>query len=368
MHLMSTFVNINNFEKPNVPRHVKHKRRHVRYILRKNELDNLSSDSTTDISSDDDEPTLKLEKKTDEKSILSKKKNISYKKAVNSNQNQASKVSNTHSVDHYIPAFTAHIPPWGGFFTKNKKQIEVINTCTIDNYLFAFWVLSKIVDQFPEKILDFEHSPALLDLIEKINSYEWNCARQIWYTKIMKMEVNKKKSKINFYGTVEDFLIKYMYGYQEHELFQKCVNNCSLNGSLISKDANVLHLGKLRTKEIGIVTDLSDKCKECRNRVTCDVRFRHNPLFVFIETSSHLKINELPKNIEIQNKTYKLLNVIFYLHAKRHFVSVFDINNQKVLIDDLSRESMLLKEGELKNGINFFNLSISSALYYLFPN
>ena len=360
---MSAFVNTKKLEKPNDPKHVKHKRRPNRYIDERESAES-SSNSSCEISSDD-EPMITKEKiRVDTKSVSSSNKITKIDKLSDDPSKKTTVGLSNFSVDEFIPSFSAHILPWGGFFTKNLKKIKVINTCTIDNHLFSLWVLSKLVPSFKENIPKLQNTHSLIELIEKIDSYEWDRARQIWYTKIMKMDINGGKS-VNFYGTVEEFVIKYMYEYQVHELIQKCDKSCYLNGTVISEKACVLHFGKLRTKEIAIVTDVLNKCSNCDQRVICNIRFRHNPNFIFIETTSFLKLKELPLKLDIQNNSYKLLNIIFHLHHKKHFVSVFEVSNQKYLIDDLDATATLLEENELHNGINFFELNISSALYFL---
>jgi hypothetical protein len=60
----------------------------------------------------------------------------------------------------------------------------------------------------------------------------------------------------------------------------------------------------------------------------------------------------------------RLLGAINHRSEIKHFVSVFEIQNQLYLIDDLSpNEAHLLLENEK---INYFALNVTSALYYLF--
>jgi hypothetical protein len=46
--------------------------------------------------------------------------------------------------DDKLPDFTEHLPKWGAKFSFGRSLVTVVNTCTIDNYLFALWFLSKI--------------------------------------------------------------------------------------------------------------------------------------------------------------------------------------------------------------------------------
>ena len=367
----------------------------------KNEDDSTSlSPSSSELSSDDEQDKQEVvkKKKTQVKSkkvklvtvpIPTKKSRLTEKqksikpiiKAIMKIENQASneKVINTRSkarkesviaslsVEDKIPTFAAHIPRWGGYFIKkNDAKITVINTCTIDNYLFALWVLSKLMSNFHQLNAFLEHTDALNEIILNIEMFNWNNARQIWYTKVMKLNYRNKK-KLCFFGTVEDMFLKYMYSYQTHDLIQNCSIDCIYNGNtLISEKSDLLQFGKT-DNGVKVVTETTNQCLMCLNRVTCDIRFRNNPLFVFIETNSHLTINELPKVCELDSKSFKLLCAIFYIENIKHFVSVFEIDNNNYLVDDMKIGALLLSP-QLnlgKNDIDYYSLFVSSALYYL---
>ena len=347
-HLKNALVDIKSLEISNNPRYIHHKRRKISKINKDPSNREISSLESSDMTSEDEinvnPVSIKLKRNSKEKKQEDLKKN--------------------NGLDSIIPDFIGHLPRWGGFFVINGKKIEVINTCTIDNYLFGFWILYKIMPNFVERIPKPEQSEFIKEIIHKIDDYQWDNARKIWYLNIMKKKISNKR-KINFYGTVEDFFIKFMYEFQKHSLILSCSNNCKLNKKeIISEQADIIQIGKSKDKGIGIVTDLSYKCRICNLRVSCDVIFKYNTIFFFIETTSHLKINELPKIIKIQNKTYKLLNAIFHLEKQKHFVSVFDIDNNKYLIDDLSHEAPLLSEGTGMHKINYVDLFIYSAMYF----
>ena len=52
----------------------------------------------------------------------------------------------------FMTEFASHIPYWGGHFTLISQKIIVSNTCTIDYYLFSFWVMNKIIPAFIQKL------------------------------------------------------------------------------------------------------------------------------------------------------------------------------------------------------------------------
>ena len=373
-YLKSLFVNTDKSEKPNQPRYVKHKRRSSIFVEK---YDESSSSEISDYKASSDDYEITILTKKQRKTIRQyKSKTFSQKKPNPEKDKETTNPSTTFETHDMqmerllatekISLLSAHIPSWGAQFNHNGSLIKVINTCTIDNYLFALWVLSKVVKNFFEKIPKLEQTKAIIDIINNIDIYQWDIARQIWFTDIMKEDISSKQ-QINFFGTVEDYFLKYMYVYQKHNLIQQCSKECINNGNLIiSEQSDVINLGKLKNVGTRIVTDLSSICSVCKMRVTCLVNFNKNPVFLFAETTSHFKINDLPKTIEIENKTYKLLCAILYLSSRRHFVSVFDIYNKKYLIDDMSSEKKaILLNKNLKNHLNYFKINISSALYYL---
>ena len=73
----------------------------------------------------------------------------------------------------------------------------------------------------------------------------------------------------------------------------------------------------------------------------------------------------MPRSLEIDNKSYNLLCVILHRKDILHFVSVYDFENNKYLVDDMIKEAPLLRPEKLYNGVNYYKFNISSALYYL---
>ena len=362
----SIFINTEKSEKSNKPRYVKHKRRTKINIENINQSSSSSTDSSSDeLSSNEDLPEhIMNEAKLKRKKCLDKP---TLKKKLKTTVNSASKrveLLNKVCIDDEIPNFTQHVPINGGFFIVGNKKIGFINTCTIDYYLLSFWVMNYLIKDFKKAMPALEHTTSIINIINNIEIGQWDMARQIWYSDVMKMSLFGKK-QVNFYGTVEDFFLQYMKLYQKHDLIQKCTRGCIYNGNLIvEENLDILHFGRLKNNEIGIVTSIKNKCAICKQRVMCDVFFKNEPIFIFIETSSLLKITEIPKIIDFDAKTFKLLCVIFHFPETQHFVSVYEINNHFFLVDDLKRKVVLLEDGKVKK-TNYFSLNISSSLYYI---
>jgi hypothetical protein len=269
------------------------------------------------------------------------------------------------SIDSIVPGFSSHIPNWGGFFTYKYKKITVVNTCTIDNYLFSFWVLNQIIPNFIAKFPKLEQTNKIGEIITNIANNEWNRARQNWYSKIMKEDLSKV-SEVDFYGEIEEYFFKYINIFQTHNLIQKCTENCVYNKNMILSDnSSIVEFGRLKDGRIALLTSEYANCSNCNARVTCDIKFKYDNLFIFMEPRSHFKINQLQDVFVIDNKNFKLLCSVLHLWRKKHFVTVYYFKGYKVLVDDLNPSQLTLLDDTNKNHEKYFKINVSSTLYYL---
>jgi hypothetical protein len=367
-HLIDLLVNIEKKDKPNSPRYVKNQRRFIKCISAKDETTDSSSDSI--ISSDDEETVEEIEvlpicsyQKQNQNRTLTKvsnqnkneninkleklpvnvsgdtvKNSVFRKKSidsvavvsttmhpilkshlVNTNTILLSNESN-ESVNREISSFTDHIPSWGGTFLFGRYRAKVVNTCTIDNYLFALWVISKIdirlIEIFPVSEITFSFKK----IINKIESNEWDSARLIWYTEVMKRKITNKE--ISFFGTVQDFFIKYLYQFQQYDLIQKCKVDCLKDKSVLESGSHIIILAKVKNTGIQIENGHKDKCEICKQIITHEIKFYKIPSILIKETESRLKLIDLADEMTISSLNFKLLCGILHVNSN-HFVSIF---------------------------------------------
>jgi hypothetical protein len=323
---------------------VRNIRRKSEFIHQEIESEKTDSGTSTEISEDEVDLTLNISKNS--KTPINKKSKLSNIKRSNTVSQEKKNFFiqenwKTHDINVLnMPEFNEHIPKNGGFFEFEKKIIKYINTCTIDYFLFAFWVLSKLIPMFKERIPNRLHKNDIIKIIESIENLMWDNARKIWFLEIMKGKIPKNNS-VNFFGEIQVFFLQHINHFQSHTLLQNCTKSCILNGKTISQNSNIIQLAKLRNNEVKIISNLANKCSACNNRVVCDLIFNDVPVFVFMEAFSHFKIDEIPRIYEIQKKNYKLLSMILHLKAENHFVSVFDIADKKYVVDDLLDEAIL---------------------------
>jgi hypothetical protein len=133
----------------------------------------------------------------------------------------------------FLKKFNDHIHHWGYSFENNGKLLNETNTCTIDNFLFAFWVMSEIIPAFLEKIQLNETTNAIKEIVSHIDSNNWDKAKQILFLKVMRKDIRKYKRSISFYGEVETFFFLFLLGYQNNSLIQIWKNCCTNNGNTI---------------------------------------------------------------------------------------------------------------------------------------
>ena len=99
-----------------------------------------------------------------------------------------------------------NFPKWGAVINFNdQKNIFVSDTCTIDNFLYAFWILSHIVPNFLIKIPSFPQTNILKEIIIEIDKNDWNKVRELWITKMMQSSVKVVRQRISLFGTESEF-------------------------------------------------------------------------------------------------------------------------------------------------------------------
>ena len=156
VYLCSLFTKTDH---PNKPRYVRNKRRKT--INVNIESSSSSCGISTDISSDEEPSNLSKQSVQIE---MNNNMNI-LANNVPSNEN-----SDPSFQDDIINVVKMHIPHNGGYFDFNGTKVQVINTCTIDNYLLALWIMSKIIVLFQEKLQSTKISEALKEIIYFIDT------------------------------------------------------------------------------------------------------------------------------------------------------------------------------------------------------
>ena len=254
-----------------------------------------------------------------------------------------------------------NFPKWGAVINFNdQKNIFVSDTCTIDNFLYAFWILSHIVPNFLIKIPSFPQTNILKEIIIEIDKNDWNKVRELWITKMMQSSVKVVRQRISLFGTESEFFLKYFEDYQKHSLYQRCKNDCSQNGKNLSSDSDKIYFKKFNNI-VQLYSGYFRKCTSCKMNIESEIKFHNESNFLFIECCfNKITFDELPKKVEIHEKTFSLLCATLYITG--HFFSIFELNGKRFLLDDL-KDSLLYLEETILN--DYYKIGTTTCLYYI---
>jgi hypothetical protein len=136
-----------------------------------------------------------------------------------------------------------HVPKWGAIITYKKKNVFLSNTCTIDSFLFAFWILFKSDILFLDEEMN-EKSKTVIRIVKNIDKLNWDKAREIWVTEIMNYKDYPIPDSISLYGSDRERFYSYLHDFQQHTVFQLCSQNCYANNKIIFKDSEEIAFQK----------------------------------------------------------------------------------------------------------------------------
>jgi hypothetical protein len=115
----------------------------------------------------------------------------------NSGLEQSSQTGPTSGV---LAEYESRVPQWSGVIDfQNVANVHVINTCTIDNLLFALWVLYKQVPHVMNAMPDTLLTHTIKLITTSIQNNDWKLARQYWIVNIMQ-GIIIRNDKIDLFG------------------------------------------------------------------------------------------------------------------------------------------------------------------------
>ena len=347
-HLNSIFVDISKREQANSPRYVRYTR---------NETIPSSSESESDEESG-------LTDKDDLPNNGTFSENMPFSSEIQ-NQNNQSLVTNEISIDE----IEKRVPYWGAniWYRGQKKKVFVSNTCTIDYYLFAFWLQNKILPDFISKIPNINKCSLIVRIIEQIDMIKWNEAKEIWVNEVMQLMEEPKKNSISLFGSEYERCLKYLSEFQIHRLLQQCQTSCSNHETVIIQNESDNLFFKKEKRNVFLYNGFLGLCNNCHKRITCKISFKYQPNFIFIQSAfGKITVNELPEVVTIDDRNYKLLCAT--VHKRGHFYGIFKINNNLYLMNDIDKSLNKIQnqnENLTRHNIFFHKLFTSSSLYYL---
>lgn len=134
-----------------------------------------------------------------------------------SNKNKTAKVSPT------VPSVP--VPPWGGNFYYQGREIEMINTCPIDNLLTSFHLLFASDSEFLKTFttLSFEGARTLLSVHRMFCEQQWSVGKLMWLTQV-NLDVDLTRHNINVWGGEDERFFKSLREITAHVMDSTCTN------------------------------------------------------------------------------------------------------------------------------------------------
>jgi hypothetical protein len=93
------------------------------------------------------------------------------------------------------------------------------------------------------------------------------------------MEIMGKRitgRKIDFFGTVQEYFLQYLYPFQLHDIIQKCNEACIKNEKeVLVRESYIIYVAKLKNFGFQLINGVKSKWELCKNRVTSEMRNLH---------------------------------------------------------------------------------------------
>ncbi|CAF1093077.1 unnamed protein product [Brachionus calyciflorus] len=319
-------------ESPNKPRHLKN----TRFTKKKVERNDSSSGSEEDVEANKD-----------------KKNNVPCTSSTSS--------TCVDAPTDFLENFRLHIPNWAGLIQyRDLRNVTLTNTCTIDNFLFALWHLSKIKPDSFEETEPTQEIVGLKEIVKLIDIHKWNLAKEKWVNNFLKLSESPINKTISLFGSEKNFFLNPLKKIQRHELIQLCKVECIQNANLIIRDdSEEIFLKKIK-KQIVVHSCYTDRCTQCRKKSSSFIRFYKKTRFIFFQSADpNIFIKDLPDQLTIDNEDFKFLCSTVY--TSRHFISIFKINEIFYKVDDLDKSLVALDE---KISSAYFKKPTTVSLYY----
>jgi len=262
-----------------------------------------------------------------------------------------------------------HVPKWGANITYKNQKVYLFNTCTIDNFLFAFWILYIKNKNFLNLQMN-QTSRTLIRIVKYIDELNWDKAREIWVNDIMKYNEVPINYTISLFGSDRERFYSYLHSFQEHSVTQLCSPNCEDYNKIIYQDSVEISFQKINRK-VELFSGISGICSKCKTLLSSRIRFKSKSSFIFVQSAyERIFIHEIPKLLKIDGLQYRFLCSTIYKPG--HFVSIFDFNDQFFIVDDLDQSVSLLppfepNKSESNETTNYYYKTANtvSSLYYL---
>jgi len=360
--------------KSNVIKNIKNKyKKHNKVVKKKIEIEKKTNKPIEKkIQGKTDKP---LEKKNQEKVDKLLGKNIQErtdKRLEKIKENEA--LRRLPSSESYASLFKLHIPKWGANIFYQGGNVFVSNTCNIDYYLFSLWGVNLILPNFLENIPRLSKTEKLIEVINNIDKLNWDKARELWIIEFINFREKPNRKTISLFGSERSNFIQHIEEFQRHDLIQRCSELCPDNNKILS-NSNYMIFFEKNNQKVELISAYGAKCYKCNQQRITHFNFYYNPNFILIESArANTLYSELPLEIEISNKIFKLFSCTIFNSELSHFVGIFYLNQEYFLVDDLGQHieyitqntASLKRSNKKRNNSTYrYNfMKVTAAFYY----
>ena len=113
------------------------------------------------------------------------------------------------------------LPRWGGKHTINGKNYFFSNTCTVDNWLALFSIISSAKPEFYNEIVKeyFSQDSDFIAILGLVQKCEYNLAK---FKLAKKNNLNLTRDTYDFYGNEHTLFIKHLEHFSKHDIISTC--------------------------------------------------------------------------------------------------------------------------------------------------
>ena len=120
---------------------------------------------------------------------------------------------------------TVPVPTWGGHFSHKDRNIEIINSCPIDNLLTTFHLLCSSNSDFLKAFsnLPYEGARTLLSVHQMFSNQQWVTGKLIWLTQI-NLGIDLARKQVNVWGGEDERFFIALREFTANAVDSKCTN------------------------------------------------------------------------------------------------------------------------------------------------
>lgn len=281
---------------------------------------------------------------------------------------------------------------WGGTYRPScGNTVELINTCTLDNFLQILFVFYTSFTHEMRKLFESnnEYVMKLREAVQYLLTESFVEAKFFWFTSICNLEPNEEIGVLDGWSTDKQICFHFIrpiflrgYTYEcsskhcpSHDIHSSIRNDTisdmtlqkpsSLNDTTVersiyewqyatSESASISCKG--RFDDIPSHSDFISEEDRGETIVRCsgwrrvkDIKFLENPPFLLFEFSTFFankvkSLDEIPKTINVYNEVYKFGGITSFLKNRNHFVGYIAYKDDILFYDGLPKEDPVLRK------------------------